>query len=330
MRRIFVFTAGRPEAREHLQISIHQPVPFSLMDGQLPTEQTDFIKSLLPGESGFYAWGAVPGDKNKPTWDLMQPGDLVLTAYDNKYHFISTVVCKFHNPALARNIWDEDDKGRTWEFMYVLTKPQAITGYVPDEQIAKYLNKAYFGYVNIADGKILTILRDFGSLDNFVQTVFHRTLPPPPADQELVRAKTQAETTPPFNPKDLVDGRNKVVQEVVRRQGQPKFRRQLLDAYEGRCAVTGCEVEAVLEAAHIAPYLGKESNAVQNGLLLRADIHTLFDLGQLKIKPTGDIELSEKLFGTVYEELHGKTIRKPSNAATAPSIAALELKFGMV
>ncbi len=50
-----------------------------------------------------------------------------------------------------------------------------------------------------------------------------------------------------------------------------------MDAYGGRCAVTNCDIEDVLEAAHISPYNGPSTDQVYNGLLLRTDIHTLFD-----------------------------------------------------
>ncbi|WP_200883691.1 HNH endonuclease [Archangium violaceum] len=53
-------------------------------------------------------------------------------------------------------------------------------------------------------------------------------------------------------------------------------------AYGGRCALTDCEEPRVLEAAHIFPYHGPQTNHVTNGLLLRADLHVLFDLGLLR------------------------------------------------
>ncbi|WP_169719739.1 HNH endonuclease, partial [Novosphingobium acidiphilum] len=56
-----------------------------------------------------------------------------------------------------------------------------------------------------------------------------------------------------------------------------------MKAYDGKCAVTSCAIEPLLEAAHIHPYLGPKTNHVTNGMLLRADIHTLFDLGLLAI-----------------------------------------------
>jgi hypothetical protein len=49
--------------------------------------------------------------------------------------------------------------------------------------------------------------------------------------------------------------------------------------------VTGYSLPDVLEAAHIEPYLGTASNHVENGLLLRADIHILFDLNFIAVNP---------------------------------------------
>lgn len=76
------------------------------------------------------------------------------------------------------------------------------------------------------------------------------------------------------------------VREVAERRGQEPFRKALLNAYDGRCAVTGCDaVDAPLEAAHISPYRGPQSNHVTNGLLLRAHIHTLFDVDLVCVRP---------------------------------------------
>lgn len=72
---------------------------------------------------------------------------------------------------------------------------------------------------------------------------------------------------------------------IKTRQGQAGFRKKLIQAYEGCCAVTGSRALSVLEAAHIYAYTGPHTNRVINGLLLRADIHTLFDLDRLTIVP---------------------------------------------
>jgi putative restriction endonuclease len=80
--------------------------------------------------------------------------------------------------------------------------------------------------------------------------------------------------------------RRKVVERQIReRRGQQQFRDGLRERYGDRCLITGCEVLAVLEAAHISPYRGEGDNHPANGLLLRADVHTLFDLDLLGIDP---------------------------------------------
>jgi putative restriction endonuclease len=131
-----------------------------------------------------------------------------------------------------------------------------------------------------------------------------------------------------FDPQNIVDARKKVTASVIRRKGQRKFRKALLKAYKGRCAVTGCIVEPLLEAAHIVPYLGDETNVVSNGLLLRADIHTLFDLGLLWIDPDKKVvKLTEDLKRSEYAELQGKPLRVPENLADHPSVEALKSQF---
>jgi predicted restriction endonuclease len=72
---------------------------------------------------------------------------------------------------------------------------------------------------------------------------------------------------------------------VTQRKGQSKFREMLLESFEGRCAVTRINEPVVLEAAHIQPYGGAWSNVPSNGLLLKSDIHKLFDNGLLAIDP---------------------------------------------
>jgi len=328
MRHIFVFTAGKPEARDHLKDSITQAVSFSRMEKVLGPERAAPFKALT-NDDGFYAWGAVPGPKNKPMWEAMRVGDIVLTVYGNRYKFLSTVSGTLHDKDMAREIWGTDDNSRTWEYMYLLTQPQALDVGVLTEPVVSYLNRGYRGFTQISDEKVQAILEKFGSLDHFVEQAFQRPLPDTTLELELERVRAEASDAEPFNPASMVDGRTKVLQEVVRRQGQPKFREALMAAYEGKCAITGCDIEAVLEAAHIAPYFGKDSNVVQNGLLLRADIHTLFDLGQLKISPEGRVELHKRLLGSVYAQYESRQIRRPLKKSQEPSQDALVLRYSL-
>ena len=128
-----------------------------------------------------------------------------------------------------------------------------------------------------------------------------------------------------FSPQDLPDARERVAASIVRRRGQPEFRQKLLEAYDSRCAVTGCDVVEVLEACHIVPYRGPSTNDPRNGILLRADLHTLFDLGLMAFDfVTGAVIVSDRLEGTDYGWLSGAKLAVPSEPALRPSREALE------
>lgn len=118
-------------------------------------------------------------------------------------------------------------------------------------------------------------------------------------------------------------GRERVLAEIVRRQGQPVFRRALLDAYKGRCAFSGYDAPQALEAAHIVPYNGPNTNTPENGLLLRADFHTLFDLGMIAVDTDSmSLLLSSELASTSYRQFEGQPLRLP-RGAVAPSVDRL-------
>lgn len=128
-----------------------------------------------------------------------------------------------------------------------------------------------------------------------------------------------------FDPKGIVDAREKIMAAIVRRRGQVAFRAALLRVYEGRCAVTGCNEAQALEAAHIVPYKGGETNHPTNGLLLRADIHTLFDLGLIAIdSKTMKVVLSPTLATGSYSSLASSPIHLPADLTLRPSKAALD------
>lgn len=122
-------------------------------------------------------------------------------------------------------------------------------------------------------GRLMTLLSQGGA---------HGAAPPP----DLVGDR--------FKPLD-VDARRWRQAVLAARDGQGTFRSRLLDAYGSRCALTGERVVPVLEAAHIQPYLGPASNHIQNGLLLRADLHNLYDEGLVTITPDYRFRVSERV-----------------------------------
>ena len=83
----------------------------------------------------------------------------------------------------------------------------------------------------------------------------------------------------------MTERRERVLRSILERRGQMSFRRKLVRRYGTVCMISGCQLLDVLEAAHIWPYRGPSDNHVDNGLLLRADLHTLFDLDLLGIHP---------------------------------------------
>ncbi|WP_240789153.1 HNH endonuclease [Pseudomonas kribbensis] len=132
-----------------------------------------------------------------------------------------------------------------------------------------------------------------------------------------------------FDPSDVTDSRERTFAAIVQRRGQTRFRAMLLKAYKGRCAITGCDVEPALEAAHIHPYLGDQTDMISNGLLLRADIHTLFDLGLIWIDPKNlSIQISERIRkSSEYASLDQRLLTLPENLSDHPSKAALEFRM---
>ena len=118
--------------------------------------------------------------------------------------------------------------------------------------------------------------------------------------------------------------RERAWQQVTQRRGQSKFRSMLLDAYDGRCGVTRINEAIVLEAAHIEPYSGAASNVAENGLLLKSDIHKLFDRGVLVIQPDLTTMIAPSLQNGPFAIHDGQRIRVPEREAYRPNPRLLE------
>ncbi|MGF6444350.1 HNH endonuclease [Paraburkholderia youngii] len=152
--------------------------------------------------------------------------------------------------------------------------------------------------------------------------------PRKPLERELSAVRGQVERTGGFSPHDLEDARHRTLVAIVQRQGQGRFRDDLLRAYGGKCAISMCNVPAVLEAAHIIPYKGRHTNHPSNGLLLRADLHTLFDLNLLAIAPDAkSVVIAPELRTTEYGLLHGKQLRMPAEVSDRPNEDALMARY---
>lgn len=113
------------------------------------------------------------------------------------------------------------------------------------------------------------------------------------------------------------------------RLGQGSFRIMVTDAYERRCAITNEKTLPALDAAHIKPFSESGQHIVSNGLLLRRDLHALFDKGYITITPSNRVEVSRRIKeefenGRDYYQLQGSMIRLPAKLSDCPSRDFLE------
>jgi putative restriction endonuclease len=116
---------------------------------------------------------------------------------------------------------------------------------------------------------------------------------------------------------------------VKQRLGQGTFRLLVTDTYQKRCAVTGEKVLPVLQAAHIRPVSEGGGHRVDNGLLLRSDVHTLFDRGYVTVGPDFRVRVSSRLKkdfdnGEHYHQYRGQEIWTPRTATDRPGSLFLE------
>ena len=116
---------------------------------------------------------------------------------------------------------------------------------------------------------------------------------------------------------------------VRHRLGQGAFRVLITDLYQRRCAITGEKILPVLEAAHIWPISRGGEHRLDNGLLLRSDIHTLFDKGYLTVTPHYEVHVSRRLKEEFhnceyYRQFFGAKIALPAHADERPNTECLE------
>lgn len=124
------------------------------------------------------------------------------------------------------------------------------------------------------------------------------------------------------------EARKRVLTSVLERPNQTRFRDLLMKTYRSRCTISECDCTEVLEAAHILPVAEGGRDLVTNGLVLRADLHRLFDLKKLTVHPTKrTVRIAASLRGTIYEQFDGKAILSPAKSAHSPDAQCLKRHF---
>lgn len=112
------------------------------------------------------------------------------------------------------------------------------------------------------------------------------------------------------------------------RLGQGAFRILVTDNYQRRCAISGERTLPALDAAHIRPFAEGGKHEASNGILLRRDIHSLFDAGYVTVSPDLKFEVSKRIKeeyenGRHYYALHGAPLSVPIDPARRPNASAI-------
>jgi len=121
-----------------------------------------------------------------------------------------------------------------------------------------------------------------GLIDDEIKALLQ--IPPPHGD-----ANSASTTTSSL----AADMERKRVEAHRTRPNQARFRRAVLGS-DPHCIITNVRLPEVLEAAHIVPYKYRGEDTAANGLCLRMDIHQLFDCGELRLKPNGEVVLTDR------------------------------------
>jgi hypothetical protein len=328
MARIFVASADQPRDRSDIEKSVahaidRQVVIRSFSDSTYP----ELIEIERQGR-GFFAWGLPPQETYVENWFRMGKGDYVLIGNKGAYRHYGKVLGRYQNERAALAIWGEEVAPEELrQYMFFLSEPIPLGQ--PYSALADFLPEEFSALDRVDDDVVRRIELDFGSLERFVRRRLLNSAAGGPmldisgmiqlSERELARLQT-------FDPDSSKAGRNQVIESIIRRRGHPSFRQQLLAAYEYRCAITSANAIDTLEAAYIIPYRGRYTHHPSNGLLLRSDLHNLFDLGKIAIDTRSmTLILADDLVESTYKILQGRPLQYPKNEELRPSTEALDL-----
>lgn len=328
MARIFLAAADSPRDRVDLDRSIGTPIDRQLVIRSFSDATYPELIDIERKGHGFFAWGVTGQPDAVQAWFTMGVGDFLLIAQRDQYRFYARVLARYENPKAARAIWgNEPAEDELRQYVFFLAEPVPLA--LPCQELADYLPTDFGELAPAGDEAMDRIEADFGTVERFARRRLLNTAAGGPvldmsgmirlSERDLARLQA-------FEPQSSKDGRQAIVETIIKRRGHPAFRQALLEAYEGRCAITNFNGADALEAACIVPYRGKQTHHPGNGLLLRADIHTLFDLGKVAVDTgTMSIVIADDLIDTSYRLLAGRPLRYPRDEAQRPSTEALDL-----
>ncbi len=328
MPNIFVATVDNARDRSDLEKSVLRPLERQSVIGNFSDATYPELIDIERRGRGFYAWGLNSRPENVRNWFVMGVGDLLLVGYKGTYRHYAKVLGRYENSSAARAIWGEETPDADLrEYLFFLSEP--ITIGLPYEELSDYLPTKYTEFQQIEEPVSEQITADFGTLERFARKRLLNTAAGGPtldmsgmiqlSEKELARLQM-------FDPQSSKDGRTRIIEDLIKRRGHPALRQALLAAYESRCAISNFNAVDTLEAAYIVPYRGKYTHDATNGILLRSDLHVLFDMGKIAIDTrTMSIVLADELMDSNYRLLAGRPLRYPKEEAQRPSTEALDL-----
>lgn len=172
MNRVILQPTGNRDAREHYDDTILNPVSLKVIEKYLSDKEFKEIENIYPNGEAL-VWGVTRGKNNVNfnKWDKIQTGDISFFARNKEIFSSAIVTMKLHNRNLARDLWGEDNEGRTWECVYFLDelKKQSIS-YETFNRVVGYASKNVIQGFSVLDEekseKILSYF-DLGSDEYF-------------------------------------------------------------------------------------------------------------------------------------------------------------------
>lgn len=282
---------------------------------------SDVRRALIPSSVSLplgeiYAWGfpdTPKGGNRKKILDIAV-GDICFfctTCVDGKrknwknaYHWVARVCGKIDSEYfsdVSTAFWDSD------KFLpYLLEKPIPVNLNFDQfsrliDPSGRFYNSSPQSSTKLADPlKLSHVIRQYGSVDNWAEDFIRDFL----QASESFRLEGGLSSSILVNAESIEARATKFCSVEIRPE-QALFRRKLFIAYNGRCVITGCSVVQALDAAHRHGCKWREGhNTIQDGLLLRKDLHALYDAGLLRISDNGYVQLLEGALEH-YPELDG-------------------------
>ncbi len=168
----FVVATGGQSTQEHYVDTIKNKRTIDEAARFLDPQDAKKLNEKMHGQP-FAVWGAVPGERNNPTWETMEEGDYLLIYRESKIILAAEVALKVRNPRLAKHYWKEDVNGKTWELMFFLYNENEVN--VPMKRLNTYLGYAETyhpqGFMAIQQEKTDALLSQYGDLLSFLSRI---------------------------------------------------------------------------------------------------------------------------------------------------------------